>query len=215
MSSIHFCRRTWYTVIPFNMILLWHPRFSYILYQNPELNHIIYVQNKNTFNFIFYTFQSGVPFPFFIIDNVYHSRLKGYSFVYFEPENPQVTLFKRNIIMRDSENSILVGNLKGGSTHYRVCVEDEYVAEKALDTTSVELLSNCIDINTQPDYHTLAGWCIAVLLSCVAVFFMYNQREKIEILYFNRQYIPQRERSPVHSNHNQNQSYSVNMNKLS
>ena len=117
--------------------------------------------------------------------------------------------------MRDTENSILVGNLKGGSTHYRVCVEDEYVAEKALDTTSVELLSNCIDINTQPDYHTLAGWCIAVLLSCVAVFFMYNQREKIEILYFNRQYIPQRERSPVHSNHNQNQSYSVNMNRVS
>ena len=126
-----------------------------------------------------------------------------------------MTLFKRNIIMRDTENSILVGNLKGGRTHYRVCVEDEYVAEKALDTTSVELLSNCIDINTQPDYHTLAGRCIAVLLSCVAVFFMYNQREKIEILYFNRQYIPQRERSPVHSNHNQNQSYSVNMNKLS
>lgn len=135
--------------------------------------------------------------------------------MYFEPENPEITLYKRDIILRDNENSVLVGNLKGGSTHYRVCVEDEFTAEKAIDTTSVELLSNCIDINTQPDYHTLAGWCIAVFLSCVAVFFMYNQREKIEILYFNRQYIPQRQRSPIHSNHNQNQSYSVNINKLS
>ena len=141
--------------------------------------------------------------------------------MYFEPENPEVTLYKRSIVMKDNENSVLVGNLYAGSRRYRVCVEDEYIAERALDANSVELLSNCVDVNTQPDYHSLAGWCIAVLLSCVAVFFMYNQREKTEILYFNRQYVPPLEldksSSPVHSNpnHNQNQSSSVNLNKLS
>ncbi len=152
------------------------------------------------------------------MSSCHHCRLKGYSFIYFKTESSKLTLYKRSISMGDNENSVLVGDLYGGRAHYRVCIEDEVVAERALDSNSVELLSNCIDIDTQPDYHTLAGWCIAVLLSCVAVFFMYNQREKIEILYFNRYFVPPFEReavSPVQSNHNQNQNSSVNLNKTS
>ncbi len=121
--------------------------------------------------------------------------------------------------MQDNENSVLVGNLKGGQAHYKVCLEDEYLAEKAMDSNSVELLTNCIDIDTQPDYHTLAGWIIALFLCCVAVFFMYTQREKIEILYFNRQIIlpvglAEIDIPSLQNNHNQNQS-TCNMNSMS
>lgn len=120
-------------------------------------------------------------------------RLKGYSFVYYEPSDPNLILYKRSIILHDNENSVLVGNLKGGKTHYRICIEDEMVAEQALESKGVDLLSNCIDLTTQPDYHTMVGWVLLFLLAGCAILLMYSQRQKIEILYFSRPYIPQME----------------------
>ena len=118
-------------------------------------------------------------------------RLKGYAFVYYEVDSSEMLLFKRNIYMRDNENTVIVGNLKGTHTLYQVCIEDEEVAEKALSTQSLEHITNCVQLQTQPDYHTLAGWVFAVIVALVIVLLMYSQRDKIEILYFSKPvYIP-------------------------
>ena len=140
-------------------------------------------------------------------------RLKGYSFVYYEPADPNLILYKRSIIIHDNENSVLVGNLKGRKTHYRICIEDEYIAEKALASNAVELLSNCIDLTTQPDYHTMVGWVLLFLLAGCAILLMYSQRQKIEILYFSRPYVPQME--PANDTSSQSQSRSQSQSSLS
>ena len=106
--------------------------------------------------------------------------------------------------MKDHECSVLVGNLKGGRTHYRICVEDDLTAERALAGNTIELLSNCVQIATQPDYHTVAGWILAALLACVVVLLMYSQREKIEILYFgSKPYVPYEKQQEPDANQNQ------------
>ncbi len=118
-------------------------------------------------------------------------RLKGYSFIYYELENPTAIMYKRNIFMKDNENSILVGNFKGGRTLYRICIEDEYLADRAVQLGSKDMLTNCLELMTQPDYHTLAGWCLAVMLASVAILLMYSQRRKIALIYFHKPPIPQ------------------------
>lgn len=119
----------------------------------------------------------------------YHPpRLKKYSFVYYEPLQREPQLFKKPIQIRESENSVLLGTVKGGSTRYRVCIEDDDIAERVMSTRSLDLLTNCMEITTGPDWHTLAGWCLAAVLSSVAVMLMYHQRDKIEILYFSKPY---------------------------
>ena len=141
-------------------------------------------------------------------------RLEGYSFVYYEPSSSDIVLYKRKIDMKDNEHSVLVGDLKGGKTHYRICIEDEYIAEKAVVSNSAELLTNCLDVTTQPDYHTLVGWILAFFLAGVCVLLMYSQRQKIEILYFSRPYIPQMEPNP-NSSSSQSQSRSQSQSSLS
>jgi len=54
-------------------------------------------------------------------------RLRGYSFVYYELNRPNSFLYKNDIVMKDNEHVALVGNLKGGYTMYRVCIEDEVI----------------------------------------------------------------------------------------
>lgn len=116
-------------------------------------------------------------------------RLKHYSFVYYEPLMPHPDLNKKPILMRESEDTVLLGNVKGGNTRYRICIEDDIIAERVMSTNSLDLLTNCIEITSSPDWHSLAGWCLAAILTSVAVMLMYHQRDKIEILYFSKPYI--------------------------
>ena len=113
-------------------------------------------------------------------------RLNGYSFVYYELDNPNSYKYKTDIIMKDNENAALVGNLKGGYTLYRICIEDELLADKVVNQDAVEYLTNCVNLTTEPDYHTLVAWCIAAMLAAVAVLFIYFQRDKLELLYFSK-----------------------------
>jgi len=93
--------------------------------------------------------------------------------------------------MQDNENNVIVGNLKGGRILYQICIEDIDVAERALTSQTVELLRNCMELQTQINYHTLAGWGLAFFLALMIVLLMYSQRNKIEILYFSKPvYIP-------------------------
>ena len=133
-----------------------------------------------------------------IMPQIMEQLTKNNEVVSFDPTGPgdedQAELETNvvyDIFMKDNENTVIVGNLKGGHTLYRICVEDQIIAERALSTQSVEILTNCVELHTQTDYNTLAGWVLAVLLSVTIVLLMYSQRDKIEILYFNSPvYIP-------------------------
>ena len=113
-------------------------------------------------------------------------RLAGYSFVYYELDNRDGFMYKTDIMMGDNEDAALVANLKGGHTMYRICIEDEMLAEKVVTQDAVEYLTNCVNLSTQPDYHTLVAWCIAAMLAAVAVVFIYFQKDKLELLYFSK-----------------------------
>lgn len=113
-------------------------------------------------------------------------RLNGYSFVYHELDKPDSGIHKTDIVMERSERAALVGNLRGGYTMYRICIEDKFLAYRAVDENSLEHLSNCINLTTQPDYHTLVFWCIAAMFVCVVVLLIYCQKDKFELLYFSR-----------------------------
>ena len=145
--------------------------------------------------------------------------MRGYSFVFYEPDQTDPVLHQRPLVMSDDDTSVVVGTFRGPRALYRVCIEEDDVASQAVDSHQMALLSNCLDLQMSPDYHTLAGWLIAVFLSGVAVIFMYNQKEKIEILYFNRQFIAPLERSPTPSTDTgstQNlQNSQTNLNNLS
>ena len=121
-------------------------------------------------------------------------RLKGYAFVYYEIQSSQnateeVRLYKTEIVMKNNENSVLVSDLVSQRTLYRICIEDDHVADMALSRRSVQLLRNCVNVRTLPDYHSLAAWCLAFMLCCVAVLLIYFQKDKIELLYFHKPYI--------------------------
>lgn len=112
-------------------------------------------------------------------------RLRGYSFVYYQLDKPDKMLYKNKILMSDDDQSVLVGNLREGAATYRICIEDEYIANRVMTTNSVEYLTNCVDLRTGPDYHTLAAWGLTILLCVGAVLVVYTQKDKIELLYFS------------------------------
>ena len=112
-------------------------------------------------------------------------RLRGYSFVYYRLDNPDGILYKNKIIMSDDEHSVVVGNLHQGSAQYRICIEDEYIADRVVSTNFVAQLSNCINLQTGPDYHTLAAWCLTIMLCVIAACLVYTQKNKIELIYFS------------------------------
>ena len=113
-------------------------------------------------------------------------RLQGYYFVYYRLDSEQLVLFKNAIRMDDNENAVIVGDLQHAKSVYRICIEDEFVADLAVSTKSTEGLRNCIEIETQPDFHTMAGYFIWVMLFALVVLIMYWQRDKIEFLYFQK-----------------------------
>ena len=113
-------------------------------------------------------------------------RLRRYSFVYFEKYQSPILLQKHAISMTKSQTMLILPNLKPGRVTYTVCVVDDAIADVSVGYESTELLSGCVDVLTQNDYETLAGFCIAAVASIVVVVLVCSQREKIEILYFNR-----------------------------
>ena len=116
-------------------------------------------------------------------------RLKGYSFVYYEiSDGAPPMLQKIALSIKENEKSATLTNLEGRGATYYVCILDESVAELAVRQNTMELLSDCVTIETYQGYFTLAGWCIAGILAVAASLIMYSQKGEIEILYYNRSY---------------------------
>lgn len=113
-------------------------------------------------------------------------RLNNYSFLYYRLDDPDMILYKRDILIGDHESSALVGNLQDGVADYQICIEKEDVADRAVLTQSMEFATNCVQVSTSPDYHTVFAWFIAGCTVVAAVLLIYWQRDKIELLYFNR-----------------------------
>ena len=115
-------------------------------------------------------------------------RLKNYSFIYYCLDDPQMTIMRREITFADDDNSVLVGNFRDGVSLYRVCVDTNDIADLSIQTQSTEHTSNCINVSTAVDYHSLVGWFLAALCAVAAVTLVYLQKDKIELLYFHRAY---------------------------
>lgn len=118
-------------------------------------------------------------------------RLRGFSLVFQEATNssgpaPGSTLRKSAIVMKDDARTLLLENLRGGGTSYWVCIEEDRVADDAVSTQRTDQLANCLYVSTLPDYDSMAGWALALLLSALTVLLIYLQRDKIELLYFSR-----------------------------
>lgn len=118
-------------------------------------------------------------------------RLRGFSVVFQEARNsscpsPGSTLQKSAIVMKEDARTLLLENLRGGGTPYWVCIEEDRVADRAVATQRTDELSNCLYVSTLPDYDSMAGWALALLLSGLTVLLIYLQRDKIELLYFSR-----------------------------
>ena len=113
-------------------------------------------------------------------------RLKHYSFIYYRIDDPMMSIYARDITIGDHESSALVGNLRDGVTLYRICIEPTDIAEYAVLTQSMDHVTNCVSVSTQPDYHSVFAWFIAACSCVVVVLLIYWQRDKIEILYFNK-----------------------------
>ena len=67
---------------------------------------------------------------------------------------------------------------------YRVCVEDETVAETAILLHSLDRLTNCVHVSTGLDYESFGGWCVVIMLMVVMVALVYVQRDRIGLVYF-------------------------------
>ena len=113
-------------------------------------------------------------------------RLTDYAFVYYRITDEKAYIHKRTIDISDYESSVLVGNLRDGISMYRICIEPETIAKEAVLSQSMDHVTNCVNISTQPDYHTVFAWLIAACSCVAAVLLIYWQRDKIELLYFNR-----------------------------
>jgi hypothetical protein len=50
----------------------------------------------------------------------------------------------------------------------------------------MEGVTNCLEVKTEPDYHNVFAWFLAGCVVILAVLLIYWQRDKIELLYFNR-----------------------------
>ena len=105
--------------------------------------------------------------------------------MYYKLGTKDTTIYKHGITMGDMEKSVLVGNFREGITLYRVCLEDNFIADQAVSMKSLEYLTNCLNIHTAWDYHSLMGWVFAGMAVGLLVFVIYMQRDKMEILYFH------------------------------
>lgn len=110
-------------------------------------------------------------------------RLSAFTLIYYK-FGSQSKISKRSILMRNNDYSLIIGDLQGSLTHYRVCVESDALSYKIGSISSANSLKNCVDVVTKPDYHSIAAWCLLLLLVCVILLLMYSQKNKIEILYF-------------------------------
>ncbi len=113
-------------------------------------------------------------------------HLKGYSFIYYDLDDPEGTIYTKAITMMDDQNSAIVGNLRDVHAHYRVCIEENYLANQILANNAVEYLTNCVNVVSEPDYHTVAAWILAIIFCCVVATMVYCQRDKFELLYFSK-----------------------------
>lgn len=115
-------------------------------------------------------------------------RLRNdYVFVYYEltpkDSNPSV-VYRQKINMGDTDKAIVINSLKVGGTRYRMCVEEESVAETAVLLRAFDRLTNCVHVSTGHDFESLGGWCMVIMLSAVMVFLVYLQRDRIGLVYF-------------------------------
>ena len=115
--------------------------------------------------------------------------LTNFSLVYFrvhDSAHSDVTITKKPIRFPPDETSLLVDTFDGVLKTYRVCIESTSVANVAVATQSSNVTTNCRDVTTQIDYHSLAGWFLSFIFCLTAVLLICCQRDKIELIYFNR-----------------------------
>ena len=114
--------------------------------------------------------------------------LQNFSLVYFRVHDPSndVTVAKKSLQFLGDETSILVETFEQTLETYRICIEPNNVASHAVVIQTTDVITNCIDVTTQIDYHSLAGWFLSIIFCLTAVLLICCQRDKIELIYFNR-----------------------------